>query len=44
MKRLITPLLVIVAALNSFGAKIQVKVSGLEATATATISIASYTY
>ncbi len=44
MKRLITPLLVIVAALNSFGAKIQVKVSGLEATDSATISIASYTY
>ncbi len=44
MKRLITSFLVIVAALNSFGAKVQVKVSGLESPDAAIVTIASYTY
>lgn len=43
MKRLITLLLVVVAALNSFGARIQVIVTGLESSDSASISIASYT-
>lgn len=44
MKRLIISLLVIVTTLNSFGARVQVNVSGLEPSDSATISIASYLY
>lgn len=45
MKRLITSFLVVVAAaLNTFGAKVTVKVAGLKSPDSATVTIASYTY
>ncbi|MDE5785600.1 MAG: carboxypeptidase regulatory-like domain-containing protein, partial [Duncaniella sp.] len=44
MKRLITYLFVMAAALYSFGAVVRVKVTGLESPDAATVTIASYTY